>query len=209
MKAPVTGSSRSSARITAACAMERRQQSVPRRSVRCHALSLLPCRRALGERHGSRATPKCGRETRCRLAAGELGRQAGRDDHGVDYVDHTVRRQDVGGDDGGAAVEGQLSVLQRERDRLALEGLDGAELLCDGDRLSALDVAGDDVVVSTFASSAGRRGRPRRLQAPLRERERPLVGAKTVNGPGAGSPRRGPPSGRARRASRVRVADAI
>ena len=60
---------------------------------------------------------------------GELGRQAGRDDHGVDDVDHTVRRQDVGGDDGGAAVEGQLSVLQRERDRLALEGVDLAVLL--------------------------------------------------------------------------------
>ena len=74
--------------------------------------------------------------------AGELGRQAGRDDHGVDYVDHTVRRQDVGGDNGGAAIERQLSVLQRERDRLALEGLDGAVLLCDWDRLSALDVAG-------------------------------------------------------------------
>ena len=67
----------------------------------------------------SRRNPGLGVDARpdavCRECSpgGELGRQAGRDDHGVDHVDHTVRRQDVGGDDGGAAVEGQLSVLQR------------------------------------------------------------------------------------------------
>src|SRR4029078_12998110 len=103
--------------------------------------------------------------------------QAGRDDHGVDHVDHTVRRQDVGGGDGGAVVEGQFSVLQRERDLLTLEGLDGAVLLCDCDRLRTLDVAGDDVVGEHLREQRGggedRRLGSRRRLGKLRER---LVG---------------------------------
>ena len=137
--------------------------------------------RTWGSGFGSRATPRFGVDARPDASwtgsmspVGELGQQAGRDDHGVDYVDHTVRRQDVGGNDGGAAVEGQLSVLERERDRLALEGLDGAVLLCDCDRLSAHDVAGDDVVGEHLREQRGvgedgRVGCRRRLRE-LRER---------------------------------------
>ena len=74
----------------------------------------------------------------------------------------------------GAAVEGQLPVLQRERDRLALDGLDGAVLPCDCDRLSALDVAGDDVVGEHLREQrrVGEDGRVgcRRRRRELRER---------------------------------------
>ena len=54
-----------------------------------------------------------------------LAEQAGRDDDRVDHVDDAVRRQDVGGDDGCAAVERQLPDVGR------VGGLTEARRVCD------------------------------------------------------------------------------
>ena len=102
--------------------------------------------------------------------------RARRDEHGVDGVDDSVRRLQVGDDHARAAVEDELAALERKRDLLALDRFHRRLLLRRGDGCPARHLLRKHVVREHLLQQrlvGGDRGVRRRrglLQLPRRRR---------------------------------------